>query len=671
MVAAERLSRAQAETRMKAAEENLAAAEAAMRDMQAHLQSLPALLPAPTMAAGVSASGLGESSGSGGSRNRRKYLAAHTPFAEFASFLYHIRMLKPQHTSYATSATLPPPQISSLLTQPLLARAVTEDCDPTLRLDVAPDLSYFSRRNVASAIIAGDLIIEPVGLATLIASSNAYAGASGDIGCSLCGRSIFDPKHRPGPSSSTSAQHAQRHGSGSAASSTSPAARPNSTSRFSLMPFFNSPTTASSPSAGASGSPSASPGASPMLNGHQHLPPIFIFRVSPTSSTNANTPEKEREVQGRLYPLCASGWCLTRLRAVCEWWRYVRLGLVEAIWKGEDGWVHPTSTSLSHPAPRGVLVKRTSQPPTPQREPTPLPTSMTNATPTSPPALPPRRSGWGLGFKSLGGGSSTSSGASSRGLGFGKTPPQSPTAELAERDIEPIVKVDLAELTNGEVATASKSTDTLDKPEDRGQEASSSAEGSETDGASSFQTPEPSQNGESPKERRSLEVPDEDGPEGKRREETSLAPKEGSVELASPRPSAESSRPANLEAPTPRRPARRAAPIAPSRQSLDQPTVVLDDDDKVAPEADVEPKTPDMNGPQVVATPSPAAAPPIPPRHARQDSLNDTPTPAAADKTAWKYLAGEDSWDNKAWREIIRLKEEMWQARVGVHELEE
>jgi hypothetical protein len=44
MVAAEKYARAQAETRSRQAEENLAAAEAAMRDMQAHLQSLPTML---------------------------------------------------------------------------------------------------------------------------------------------------------------------------------------------------------------------------------------------------------------------------------------------------------------------------------------------------------------------------------------------------------------------------------------------------------------------------------------------------------------------------------------------------------------------------------------------------------------------------------------------------
>lgn len=376
-----------------------------------------------------------------------------------------------------------------------------------------------------------------------------------------------------------------------------------------------------------------------------------------------------------MYPLCASGWCLTRLRAVCEWWRYVRLGLIEAVWKGEDGWVHPTA-GHSHPAPtRGVLVKRTSQPPTPQRESTPLPAD--EAAATSPPTLPPRRSGWGLGFKSLGGGSSSSSAAatSSRGLGFGKTPPQSPTAELAERDVEPIVKVDLAELTKDEPETIKRSsTEALEVPDESNQqEVRSSAGGSDTEGGSSFQTPDASQSGGSPRARRSMEAPvgEVGQPEGT---------PSGSLDLASPRPSADESRPsaeAATDAPTPRRPARRAAPIAPPpRQSLEKPTVVLEDD-STAPDTEggAEPKTPDMNGPLAVATPSPAkpsssAPPAIPPRHARQDSLNDTPTPAA-NKSAWKYLADEESWDNKAWKEIIRLKEEMWQARVGVHESEE
>jgi len=56
-------------------------------------------------------------------------------------------------------------------------RALTEDIEPTLRLDIAPGLSWIARRSVQSSILDGTLIIEPTPANSIILT---YA-------CTLCG----------------------------------------------------------------------------------------------------------------------------------------------------------------------------------------------------------------------------------------------------------------------------------------------------------------------------------------------------------------------------------------------------------------------------------------------------------------------------------------------------
>lgn len=69
-------------------------------------------------------------------------------------------------------------QLSQYLNSPFIKRIVEEDSDPTLRLESAPGLSFFSRRQIANAIIDGDLAIEP-----------AFTSLPSDK-CSLCGTSL-------------------------------------------------------------------------------------------------------------------------------------------------------------------------------------------------------------------------------------------------------------------------------------------------------------------------------------------------------------------------------------------------------------------------------------------------------------------------------------------------
>ena len=64
-------------------------------------------------------------------------------------------------------------------------RVLTEDIEPTLRLDMAPGLSWLARRTVISSMSEGSLVVEPMPLA---ARCNIFA-------CSLCGENRQGEEH--------------------------------------------------------------------------------------------------------------------------------------------------------------------------------------------------------------------------------------------------------------------------------------------------------------------------------------------------------------------------------------------------------------------------------------------------------------------------------------------
>ena len=83
-------------------------------------------------------------------------------------------------------------------------RTVIEDLEPTLRLDLAPGLSFLSRRTVQSALLNGSLVVEP------FAPSSNWKFYSPVFACALCGESRKDEpytrKHRFRTSGSDDAQ---------------------------------------------------------------------------------------------------------------------------------------------------------------------------------------------------------------------------------------------------------------------------------------------------------------------------------------------------------------------------------------------------------------------------------------------------------------------------------
>jgi len=159
-----------------------------------------------------------------------------------------------------------------------------------------------NRRSVLLAIQQGQLDIEPVSSETFLQEhAAAQSGISGlgtgsSIICGLCGAFIM---HDPSKSSTGMFQRQLNL-----------PANTWSTSLFTSLQNSKSTT------------PLQSPG------GISIPTTIYIFRLAAESYS---TPQPGRSRP--MYPLCTSGWCLNRLRTTCNLWAFVRTGIMEKVWE--------------------------------------------------------------------------------------------------------------------------------------------------------------------------------------------------------------------------------------------------------------------------------------------------------------------------------------------------
>ncbi|EIW71259.1 hypothetical protein TREMEDRAFT_67650 [Tremella mesenterica DSM 1558] len=617
MVATERLGRMQAEDRLKTAEENLAAAEAAVRDMQLHLQSLPTSAQSPHDARAP--------------RIPRRYLSSHVPYSEFITFLTHLRTLR--HINEKAITTFPPPLLINLLNQPFIARIIAEDQDPSLRLDTAPDLNYFSRRAVSNAIIAGELVIEPVSAMTVISATTAGIY---DISCSLCGKPVFHPSHQD-------SSPAVGAGGQFGPPPLHPSTRSTSTGgRFSLKPFF------ASPSPNPQHSPNTSPAPSPRPT--QSLPSVYIFRIA----RQAPGVDKEKETQNRSYPLCRSGWCLERLRAICELWHFVRTNIVQVVWVGDDGHVIVSSAGLGPTIITGDgqssrVVSDSSTVAQNEKE------------------EPKKKSSWALGFKLTEKSSSWRDGEGEKEKQLGE-----PVSDKDEED-----KGGLAAPI--ELRTESPAPeDTVDKEKDlpsiqepaevTGEEmeklekvevekspavSATAASEIETDDGASFSTPKGG----------SVDIHEQD-----LNQEASVAVQEtvshsSSTPIKEKNPSIASDNDYSDEPPTMDEPTKEEGEV--EGMSEDKPNVISLDEPINGTTEMKEKSTIDNDAKKTEKiVPLIRELPPLPPRHPKTPTMQ---IEVMAGERERSYIGErDDGWDAKMWTNVVRLKESIWRTRVGV-----
>ncbi|KAF9450598.1 hypothetical protein P691DRAFT_758015 [Macrolepiota fuliginosa MF-IS2] len=415
MVAEARYGQHVSQRKAEEAEQALKGAEEAVGVMQQQVQALQE----EKEAAERKAAEIGSLMGKGKWIDKRddgapaptlRLFSSHLPYQEFLIFVAHLRQL---HTSSQNA-----PAMSTLLPLPFLTRLLTEDSEPTIRLDFAPSLSWLSRRSVLAAIHAGQLTIEPMSSTNLLTESShlANAGISGlanneNIPCALCGTPVFPQA----PSTNTSPTRPPTHPligmahsySGSASWSTNlfkknpssftttsttappplPARSQTRTTQTSSTPIYPSqvyifrisstqtstlphlpllkPSTSITPSPSGSTTPSSS---------HQHTLSLSHSALSGTASQSSST----------IYPLCTSGWCLARLRTTCSMWAFVRTSIVEKIWEEELPIV------ILPPAP-GRAASSTPSLPEPASS-----SGNTSGSADKPPVPPRKRGLWGL-----------------------------------------------------------------------------------------------------------------------------------------------------------------------------------------------------------------------------------------------------------------------------------
>ncbi|KAK4048323.1 hypothetical protein OIV83_004845 [Microbotryomycetes sp. JL201] len=238
---------------------------------------------------------------------------------------------KPANQTVSTA----PPTVAQLLTphlplsthlsQPFLKRCVEEDSDPVLRLDIAPGFGFLSRRNVATAVVDGTLVIEPF-----------FAGPGAELpsgSCAMCGTSLERWSKgaavaKPITPSVANVNSTMKKmlGGGSSWFSGSSSKSGTSTPPNASAPTSEKPTSPTKTTFTAM--PFEFPSKDPIDPRHQ----IHIVRINDTAANK--------------YAICPA-YCLARLRAACEFWTYVRAIerglLLEEGFKFVKGWADPNS----------------------------------------------------------------------------------------------------------------------------------------------------------------------------------------------------------------------------------------------------------------------------------------------------------------------------------------
>ncbi|KAG2154193.1 uncharacterized protein EDB93DRAFT_187376 [Suillus bovinus] len=339
MVAEARLARAASERKVREAEEALKGAEEAVKVMQTQMQTLHAEKEDAERHAEEARLIMGKGKWVErdtqlvqqypGDVRKMRLVTVHVPYAEFIAFISHLRGLR---VSQATS-----PVISTLLGLPFLARLLTEDSEPTVRLDLAPSLNWLSRRSVLAAIHTGMLIVEPVPFSSLVQElyPHSQANTPVSISCALCGTAIVRAQSHEAPPSHPLASLARSRNN----------VRLTNGNLWFKNPLFNSSSSHVGHDADieqpeqvyvfrlAPATPA--PAIAPSIPLHTSSPSTPSFPVSrpsayPTGATRTNSTQTHQP-----YPLCTSNYCLMRLRSTCSLWAFVRSCVVERIWEEE------------------------------------------------------------------------------------------------------------------------------------------------------------------------------------------------------------------------------------------------------------------------------------------------------------------------------------------------
>ncbi|CBQ67966.1 related to GTPase activating protein sec2 [Sporisorium reilianum SRZ2] len=540
--------------------------------------------------------------------------------------------------------------LPSQLSLPFIKRSQEEDVEPCLRLDFAPGLNWLSRRQANTAILDGNLVIEPIfsGSKTidedLIRRENAQLPPAA---CAMCGIPVVNvplpggvaatalsaeqggktslvPSSLATATSSWASSAASSLGSitGSSSGSNSGTITPKP-SRGGLFSSFRKSSTnvkaAAEAEAAANNNTAstASDADAQALAATQglvltHLPvPTHIFRLSEGSPTR--------------YLLCPHH-CLLRLRAACQYWGFIRnlerSVVLEGKFMNEDQQALGASTS-SLDLPKDVAG-----------------------------TLPPKSE-------------------------------QVETLEKAAAAAESDEKADAAEAEEVKAADAEKLKDgeTEEDKTEAEKIKESVREESSADTADELAATDACEAEKSDEKDESAGTKEESSDEDKK-----PAGDDDDFADAPSSPTTEA-KPADAEVKEEEKPAKTEDTPADAAGSTD-----ATESDTAVTDAAADPKSTDM---ERTATASSTSAPPLPPRSVargagtgsaspapqipprrHQPAASATPPPppprtpvvAAAPPVTAIYLDKLEAmeWEDKMWTEVTKLKEELWRARIGL-----
>ncbi|KAF8155776.1 hypothetical protein B0H34DRAFT_798897 [Crassisporium funariophilum] len=360
MVAEARFDKHLSERKVEEAERALKTAEEAVQLMQAQMQSMQAEKEDMESKSREMEMVMGK----GKWVNRHdidlsvslRLFSSHAPYQEYLAFLAHLRVLHPTSPN--------PPAMAALLPLPFLARLLNEDSEPTVRLDLAPSLNWLSRRSVLAAIHSGQLTIEPVSAASLFSDSTTFptsttvAGmhsSNDNVSCALCGTPVFpvadssNPTRPPTQPLNHTYNQSNSSWSGSFFKKTpsltngnsqppSPTVRNSISSNLTINTQVYIFRLASTSTSAISSLPI--PSLTKSISHSNSSSSSSPIPLSHASSSHGYTPSHVsspslQSMSTTIYPLCTSGWCLSRLRTTCTLWAFVRTGVVDKVWEEE------------------------------------------------------------------------------------------------------------------------------------------------------------------------------------------------------------------------------------------------------------------------------------------------------------------------------------------------
>ncbi|KAL4401099.1 guanyl-nucleotide exchange factor [Malassezia pachydermatis] len=369
MVAVERLARAKAEEKSESLERSLHHTEQLMSEQQDLIKSMQSDLESlrlhPEAESAEASTVMEPSSMAASVVVSPPTVNVNIPaYQEFLSFLHHLRGLHQQLSPYfemverGTDWTKTPPapgamslggvvspaisgspsvvrhrdyphlpisaeqlvQLSGQTTLPFIKRMQEEDSDPCLRLSHAPGLNWLARRQATTALLDGNVVIEPLFAGGRIENEEALRAEYGVLAptpCALCGTPLLNVTALvPGAQTSSADLGGLRAAAGGLAYSL----RDSTSSRRSLPSLFHSLRRGIDRSQSSSPQPDgraetkesteifSQDMSSPQLT--DSLPiPTHYFRISDHAS-------------GR--HLICTHHCLQRLRVVCAFWSFLR-----------------------------------------------------------------------------------------------------------------------------------------------------------------------------------------------------------------------------------------------------------------------------------------------------------------------------------------------------------